>query len=107
MREVVEGDREDVEVAHVAAGTIGLADALGLPLAGVRAGLRTFGSVPEDNSGRGSVFDMGGIRIIVDFAHNPHGIAAMAEMALGMDAGQVGGWADRGKGRARGEAGMQ
>lgn len=67
---------------------IGLADALGLPLVAVRAGLRRFGSEPEHNSGRGSLFDVGGIQIIVDFAHNPHGIRAMADMALGMTDGR-------------------
>ena len=65
---------------------IGLADALGLPMEAVRRGLRRFGTAAADNSGRGSLFDIGGIRLIVDFAHNPHGIGAMAEMALAMDA---------------------
>lgn len=58
---------------------IGLAEALGLPMGGIRGGLRSFRSDSADNPGRGNYFDIGGARVLVDFAHNEHGITAIAE----------------------------
>jgi cyanophycin synthetase len=54
------------------------AGGLGIPLDAVRATLCRFGRDPADNPGRANVYELGGIRIVVDYAHNPHGMAALA-----------------------------
>ena len=54
------------------------AGGLGIPLQAVRATLCRFGLDPADNPGRANVYEMGGIRIVVDYAHNAHGLAALA-----------------------------
>ncbi len=65
---------------------IGLAEALGLPMEGIRGGLRAFRSDPVDNPGRGNYFDIAGARVLVDFAHNEHGIAAIADTVRALPA---------------------
>ena len=62
-----------------ALGAIALASALDLPVAAMSKALAGFKGTPEENPGRGNFIDLGGIRILVDFAHNPHGVAALAE----------------------------
>ncbi|MCH9025520.1 MAG: Mur ligase [Proteobacteria bacterium] len=62
-----------------ALGAIGLASALGLPREAIAEGLRKTG--PEDNPGRCNLFAIDGADVLVDFAHNPHGIAAIFELA--------------------------
>jgi cyanophycin synthetase len=64
-------------VANALAATAA-AGGLGIPLDAVRATLCRFGRDPGDNPGRANVYDLGGIRIVVDYAHNPHGMAALA-----------------------------
>lgn len=56
------------------AAAVGLA--LGLPAAAVRAGLTSFENRPDSNPGRMNRFDLGGATVIVDYAHNPHGLRA-------------------------------
>ncbi len=53
------------------------ARALGLPDAAIKTALSTFRSDPVDNPGRANEFNVRGARIFVDFAHNPHSIAAV------------------------------
>jgi cyanophycin synthetase len=65
---------------------IGLAAALGLPVEAMAAGLRGMGSTPEDNPGRANLFKRYGVRILVDYAHNPHGVAALLELAQALPA---------------------
>ena len=55
--------------------------ALAVPLAAIRAGLRDFQPSPEDNPGRLNVFAYQGRTVIVDFAHNPHGLNALLDVA--------------------------
>ncbi len=62
-----------------ALGAIGLASALGLPREAIAEGLRETG--PEDNPGRCNLFVIDGADVLVDFAHNPHGIAAIFDLA--------------------------
>ncbi|MCH7508879.1 MAG: Mur ligase [Proteobacteria bacterium] len=62
-----------------ALGAIGLASALGLPRDAMAEGLRK--TRPEDNPGRCNLFAIDGVDVLVDFAHNPHGIAAIFELA--------------------------
>ena len=62
-----------------ALGAIGLADAFGLPVDAMTAGLAGFADTPEENPGRGNFIELGGATLLIDFAHNPHGVAALAE----------------------------
>jgi UDP-N-acetylmuramyl tripeptide synthase len=63
-------------LAAVAAGL-----ALGLDPTVMAATLRSFGDELEDNPGRANLVEIGGIRILVDFAHNPHGMSALVAVA--------------------------
>lgn len=65
---------------------IGAASGLGLDLDAMRAGLRGFAPTPESNPGRANVWRFGQCTAIVDFAHNPHGLAALAETAAAIPA---------------------
>ncbi len=60
-----------------ALGAIALAEALGLPLEAMARGLAGFSGGPADNPGRGNVIELGDITVLVDFAHNEHGISAL------------------------------
>ncbi len=64
-----------------ALGAILVARRLGLPMPAIRDGLRSFDSSPDENPGRLNRFDLGGVTAIVDFAHNPHGLQALLDMA--------------------------
>jgi UDP-N-acetylmuramyl tripeptide synthase len=64
----------------------GLARAMRLGIDPIRAGLQAFGGASEANPGRAYDRVVGGVRVILDFAHNPHGIAAMVAMARGLPA---------------------
>jgi UDP-N-acetylmuramyl tripeptide synthase len=65
---------------------IGVAVRLGLHPRAIGEGLRSFESTPENNPGRLNEFSIGGARVIVDFAHNPHGIEALLETAAALPA---------------------
>ena len=67
-------------------GVTALALAAGLPLAAIRHGLRGFGNTPRDNPGRLNVYRLGGVTVLVDFVHNPHGMDAMAQLAAALPA---------------------
>lgn len=62
------------------------ARALGLPDAAIRATLATFRSDPRDNPGRANEFAVNGARVFVDFAHNPHSIAAVTSALAALPA---------------------
>jgi UDP-N-acetylmuramyl tripeptide synthase len=53
--------------------------ALSLPKEAIRIGLAGFSSDPRDNPGRFNEFDVNGARIFLDYAHNPHAIAAVCD----------------------------
>jgi cyanophycin synthetase len=59
---------------------IALTSALGLPPVAMAAGLASFTGGAKENPGRGNIFEIGGVSVLVDFAHNPHAIAALVEM---------------------------
>ncbi len=54
-----------------------LAAGLGLPDAAIVAGLRSFGASADDNPGRADLAEVDGVRIFLDFAHNPDGIRSL------------------------------
>ena len=63
-------------LAAIAAGA-----ALGLDPAVMSSTLRRFGRDLEDNPGRANLVEVGGIQVLLDFAHNPHGMSALVEVA--------------------------
>jgi len=65
---------------------IAMAAAIGIPAEAMAAGLRRIGRRPEDNLGRANVFEKEGVRILLDYAHNPHGITALVDVARSLPA---------------------
>ncbi|HEX6617777.1 MAG TPA: Mur ligase family protein, partial [Gemmatimonadales bacterium] len=65
---------------------VAAASVLGVPVETIARALRRFGRNGKDNAGRANFMDRGGVRVLVDYAHNPHGMAALAEMARGIPA---------------------
>ena len=63
-----------------AMGAMGLAKAMGIDNAAIQKGLTEFTASPGDNPGRCNEFAVKGARLFVDFAHNPHAIAAMSSL---------------------------
>ena len=61
-----------------------LCHALGIDDDAIARGLRAM--QPNDNRGRLNVFSLRGATVIVDFAHNPHGVAAIADLAAALPA---------------------
>ena len=57
---------------------VSIACSLGIPDAAIRRGLMAFRGDESDNPGRGNWFEHRDVRILVDFAHNAHGMAALA-----------------------------
>jgi len=57
---------------------LALAPALGVPDGAAVQALRTFQPSAEHLPGRTNLFRFGGVTAIVDFAHNPHGMEALA-----------------------------
>jgi UDP-N-acetylmuramyl tripeptide synthase len=71
--------RHNVENALAATGAAWASD---LPAEAIAAALRSFAGGAADNPGRANLFALGGdVHAMVDFAHNPHGIAAIADVA--------------------------
>ena len=62
-----------------ALGATALAVSLGIPAHAVRMGLQH--TQPGDNPGRCNLFSVDGASVLVDFAHNPHGMEALFELA--------------------------
>ncbi|HEU5040446.1 MAG TPA: Mur ligase family protein [Gemmatimonadales bacterium] len=54
---------------------------LGIPLPAARDTLRRFGRDLADNPGRANLLEVGGVQIVIDYAHNPHGMQALAGIA--------------------------
>lgn len=69
-----------------ALGALCLARAMDLDDDAIRAGLSGFKNDPDDNPGRCNEFSVGGARIFVDFAHNPHSISAVTDAMRAIDA---------------------
>jgi UDP-N-acetylmuramyl tripeptide synthase len=62
------------------------ADALKLPVAAMATALRRFGAAAEDNPGRGVRREIRGVQFLVDFAHNAHGVTALADLVAAIPA---------------------
>ncbi|OON63133.1 cyanophycin synthetase [Massilia sp. KIM] len=63
--------------------------ACGFGKAEIEDGLRSFVSDSRHNPLRANVFDVDGVTVIVDYAHNPAAYAALAETARAMTAGRL------------------
>jgi len=57
---------------------IGAASVMGVPVEAMRRALGAFGRDTEDNVGRANIIGLAGVTVIIDYAHNPHGMAALA-----------------------------
>ncbi len=57
---------------------------LGASVTDIRTGLTTISQ--DDNPGRCNVYDVGGRHVLVDFAHNPHAMQALFNMAQALPA---------------------
>lgn len=67
------------------------ARALGVPLETIAKSLREFGRENSDNPGRLERYELNGTRIWLDYAHNPHGLAALLQLARAtLGAGRLG-----------------
>jgi UDP-N-acetylmuramyl tripeptide synthase len=64
-----------------AVGAMAIATELGISRQAVIDGLTAFGRDAAANPGRCNVFDFGGMKAIIDFAHNPEGLALLLSMA--------------------------
>ena len=63
-----------------------LAASMGVSRAAIADGLRGITNSPEGNPGRLNLFEFGGLRVVLDFAHNPHGLRALMDMATALPA---------------------
>lgn len=61
-----------------------VADALRIDPAVIARGLCSLGN--DDNPGRANVYDIGGVTVLLDFAHNPAGLEALLPVAAGLPA---------------------
>jgi cyanophycin synthetase len=59
---------------------------LGLSVDAVGAALRSFGRGADENLGRANLFSWRGASILLDYAHNPHGMDALAALAVALPA---------------------
>jgi UDP-N-acetylmuramyl tripeptide synthase len=64
------------------------AAALGIPPETIAAVFASFGADPADNPGRMMRFEIGGVLVIVDYAHNPEGLRGLLTVARYLGAGR-------------------
>jgi cyanophycin synthetase len=67
-------------IANLAGAALAAA-ALGVPPATIAAVLARFGANAADNFGRLMRFERGGVRVLVDYAHNPEGLRGLLNVA--------------------------
>ncbi len=67
-------------VSNLAAASLAAAG-LGIGPATIAAVFARFGADPEDNAGRLMRYELGGLKLIVDFAHNPGALAGLVDFA--------------------------
>ena len=59
---------------------------MGVPAEAIGRALRRFGLAPGDNVGRANMVELGGVQVVIDYAHNPHGMAALSGMMAALPA---------------------
>lgn len=77
------GGRAAYNVANLAAAALA-ATGLGVPAATMAEVFRRFGARIGDNPGRLMRFERGGMHVLVDYAHNPEGLAGLLEVATAL-----------------------
>ncbi|HEX3532092.1 MAG TPA: Mur ligase family protein [Thermoanaerobaculia bacterium] len=91
----VVGTVDDIPIAFSGAARHNVANALAalaagssllLPDEAMLRGLRHVRGTPEDNPGRGNLIELDNVKILLDYAHNPHGIAAVLGIAANLTA---------------------
>jgi UDP-N-acetylmuramyl tripeptide synthase len=61
-----------------------MAHAHGIAPGFITAGLRSFGASWRDNPGRGQLTELNGVRVMLDFGHNPDGVRALLDVVDGL-----------------------
>jgi UDP-N-acetylmuramyl tripeptide synthase len=74
------GGRARYNIANLAGAALAAA-ALGVPPATIAAVFARFGASAADNPGRMMRFERNGVRILVDYAHNPEGLRGLLQVA--------------------------
>ena len=74
------GGHSHFNVANLATAALGAAS-LGIAPPTIAAVFTGFGASPEDNAGRLMRYELGGLNLIVDFAHNPTALAGLVDFA--------------------------
>jgi cyanophycin synthetase len=63
---------------------------LGFSVHKIRSAINSFRPSMEQTPGRMNVFEINGVHVIVDYAHNPHGLKALAALLKKIDAPKTG-----------------
>ena len=66
------------------------ASVLGVEFQTIRAALSGFGDQPSDNPGRCQLVEVHGVKILLDFGHNSHGLKAILDLGKSLIAKQPG-----------------
>jgi len=80
------GGSASYNIANLAGAALAAA-ALGMSDAAVAAEFARFGTTPADNPGRMMRFEVNGVRVLVDYAHNPAGLRGLLKVAEHLRAG--------------------
>jgi len=75
------GGHSAFNVSNLAAAALAAAQ-LGVAPAAIAAVFARFGADPADNPGRLMRYELGGLNLVVDFAHNPAALAGLVDFAL-------------------------
>lgn len=70
--------RAKFNISNVLA-AVAAARAIGIEMDSIRSGIRTFFPSIAQTPGRTNFIEFDGFTVIIDYAHNPHGVAAMAD----------------------------
>jgi UDP-N-acetylmuramyl tripeptide synthase len=65
---------------------IAMASTIGIPAEAMATGLSRVSNTPAHNPGRANTFERDGVRILLDYAHNPHGLTALLDIANALPA---------------------
>ena len=74
------GGHAHYNIANLAGAALAAA-ALGIPPETVAAVFARFGSEPRDNPGRMMQYEVDGVRVLLDYAHNPDGLRGFLQVA--------------------------
>lgn len=78
------GGKAGFNIANVLAATAACY-ARGISVDAIRRTLRRFEASPSNTPGRLNIFEVGNSHVLIDYAHNPHGLKALGEFILNLD----------------------